>query len=165
MKRRTANILIAIGGVLVLCFVAVVGLGIWFFKSAIDTEASNEAAAARAFEEVRGRFGAEGPVLEIREKELVLLRHAPDAAPGRQVQTIRVLAWDPDEGNLTRVALPMWLLRMSDDPIRLSADSRIPGISIGTGLSIRPEDIERYGPTLVIDHQEESGERVLVWSD
>lgn len=164
MKRRTANILLAIGGVLLLCVIAVVGLGIWLFRSAVNTEASNEATASRAFEEVRGRFSAVGPVLEIRDRELVLLRKAPDAAPAHRIQTIHVLTWNPDEGNLTRITVPMWVLRMSDDPIDLSTDPRS-GVSIRNGISIRPEDIERYGPTLLVDHQDEDGERVLVWSD
>lgn len=165
MTRRTVNILIAIGGVLVLCLIAVVATGIWLVRSAIDTESINEAAASSAFDEVRQRFGAAGPVLEIRGRELVLRRTVPDTMPAKQIQTIHVLAWNPAEGNLTRLAVPMWLLRMSDDPIELTADSGIPGISISTPVSIRPEDIERYGPALVIDHRDDDGERILVWSD
>jgi hypothetical protein len=31
-------------------------------------------------------------------------------------------------------------------------------------LKLSVEDLERYGPTLIVDHTSEDGERVLVWS-
>jgi hypothetical protein len=31
-------------------------------------------------------------------------------------------------------------------------------------LHLTVDDLERYGPTLILDHKNEEGERVLVWS-
>ena len=31
-------------------------------------------------------------------------------------------------------------------------------------LRLSIEDLERYGPTLIVDHQAPDGQRVLVWS-
>jgi hypothetical protein len=31
-------------------------------------------------------------------------------------------------------------------------------------LKLTVEDLERFGPTLIVDHRSSSGERVLVWS-
>ena len=31
-------------------------------------------------------------------------------------------------------------------------------------LKLTVEDLERFGPTLIVDHRSTSGERVLVWS-
>ena len=31
-------------------------------------------------------------------------------------------------------------------------------------LRLTAEDLERFGPTLIVDHRNTSGERVLVWS-
>jgi hypothetical protein len=31
-------------------------------------------------------------------------------------------------------------------------------------MKLTVEDLERYGPTLILDHKERGGDRVLVWS-
>ena len=31
-------------------------------------------------------------------------------------------------------------------------------------LKLTVEDLERFGPTLIVDHRNATGERVLVWS-
>ena len=163
MKKKTASILLGILGVCILLVVVGVGVGAWFFASAFDNQPADEDTAARAFDEVRLRFGAVTPILEIRDREMTLLRKPPDnAAPARPIETVHMLAWAPDEQNLSKVAVPMWLLRMSNDPIELSAGS---DLEAGANLSITAAEIERYGPTLVVDHQEPNGERFLVWTD
>ena len=60
-----------------------------------------------------------------------------------------------------RVTVPFWLLRM-----------KMKGATIDFGgnsmdledLKLTVEDLERFGPTLVLDQKNEGGDRVLVWS-
>jgi hypothetical protein len=102
------------------------------------------------------------PVVEMRDREIVLLREPPDAAPSREINTVHMLVWDPQDQSLVTLDMPMWLLRMSDDPIELSA-----GRDTGTPvqLSMTVAEMAQYGSTILLDHEDEDGERVLVWTD
>jgi hypothetical protein len=51
-------------------------------------------------------------------------------------------------------------LRLKSDPIRLGAYAR--GLD-DDGVTLRPEDIEKYGPGIVLDTRGDDDERVLVW--
>ncbi|MCA1584816.1 MAG: hypothetical protein LC791_08610 [Acidobacteria bacterium] len=75
--------------------------------------------------------------------------------------TLHVLAWDPDEERLARISLPFWLLRMKSTPIELAAYAS--GLD-DEGVELSAEDIEKYGPGIVLDHTTSSGERVLFWA-
>ncbi|MDQ3213371.1 MAG: hypothetical protein M3Q85_11905, partial [Acidobacteriota bacterium] len=74
---------------------------------------------------------------------------------------LHVMAFDPDETRIVRVEIPFWLLRLK---------LRGSGIDFNGNqmeledLKLTVEDLERYGPALVVDHQGPSGERVVVWS-
>jgi hypothetical protein len=71
------------------------------------------------------------------------------------------MAFDPDEGKVVRMEIPFWLLRLKMRGTRFS----IGGDSIDLkDLRLTVEDLERFGPTLIVDHKARSGERVLVWS-
>ena len=48
----------------------------------------------------------------------------------------------------------------------LEAEGLVTPARTGSGSyrSYTVEDLERFGPTLILDHKERDGERVLVWS-
>jgi hypothetical protein len=162
-RRRWIPIVI---GIVVLIFVLGVGAVIvsvaWFRQQlqVTDTTASN---ASQEFDAVRARFGGQRPLLELRDGE-------PAFAAGRekepastvQITTLHLMAWDEDEEKLVRFALPFWLLRMKSGPIGFS--SYASGVD---RVSIRPEDIERHGPGLILDVTEDrrGRGRVLIWAE
>jgi hypothetical protein len=57
--------------------------------------------------------------------------------------------------------LPFWLLRLKMQGTR---------IDVGSGnvdlakLRLTVEDLERFGPTLILDQKDGEGARVLIWS-
>jgi|SRR5688572_4795567 hypothetical protein len=159
MRRRTATILFAIVGVVFFLFIAVVAGGAWLFFSIFNSQTLDEAKATRTFEDARRRFTAIEPIIEIRNGMPVLVRRPPDGAPARELKTLHVLAWNPDDDRVISMELPMWLLRLSDGPIRLNEDRNRPS------LSMSARDLDRYGPTLVLDHRSGRDEQVLVWTD
>ena len=57
--------------------------------------------------------------------------------------------------------LPFWLLRLKSDPIRFSAYAS--GFD-DEASTCRPEDIEKYGPGIILDGTSPEGERVLLWA-
>ena len=161
MKRAHTTILIVVVGVLAFCGIVVLSLGAWFFAAAYEGEAASEPTAVESFDEVRQRF-KEGPILEIVDRENARIRREPPAiASTTRLQHLQVLAWDPDDERLVHVTLPFWLLRMKAGPIDLASH-----VHISEGPArISVEDIERYGPALLLDHAERDRERLLIWTE
>jgi hypothetical protein len=160
MKKDTLRTVLIIVGVLIL--LAIVGLGsaVWLFMRSFDLEQADEPTASQQFDEIRGRFAGVTPVLAIRDERPVVTRRPSNQGTGARLTTLHVLAWDSDDHGLARIDLPFWLLRLKPGPIEISSDRWD-----DTELNMTVEELERYGPTLVLDHTGEDGERVIVWTD
>jgi hypothetical protein len=159
MARKRSTILMVIIGIVVCIFVVGAGTATWFYLSVFDSVDADEAVATRSFDEARARFKGQQPILELRDDKVALLRKAPDIAPARELQSVHVLTWNAEEGTLSTVTLPFWLLRLQDSGVDVSIDAD------GTRLTMTMDEVERYGPALVLDHLEEDGSRVLVWTE
>lgn len=83
------------------------------------------------------------------------------ARRGGTVHELNMLAYDPDEAELTRVSLPMWLCRKMKGDLDLGGSDERLARSLGQHLRI--QDIERAGPGVLVEVEEEDGEQVLVW--
>ena len=160
MKKDTVRTLVIIVGVLIL--LAIVGLGsaVWLFMRSVEVGKADTASASQEFDQIRRRFAGVTPVLGIENKRPVVGRRPPVQGTGTRLTTLHVLAWDPDDNGLARIDVPFWLVRLKSGPIEI-ASNRIGD----TDLGITVEELERYGPTLVLDHEGEDGERVLVWTE
>lgn len=162
MKRTHATILTAVIGVLAFLAIVGVSLGAWFFASAFEQETADEPAAAASFEGIRQRFAGSEPVLDVVEHEKAVLRRQPPAEPStRRLERLQVMAWDPDDQGLSRVTLPFWLLRLKRGPIEMSSKVMVNQHQI----DLTVEQVERYGPTLLLDHQAKGGDRLLIWTE
>jgi hypothetical protein len=162
MKRDTVRTIVLVIGVLIL--LAIVGLGsaVWLFMRSFDIGKADAASATQQFDRIRSRFAGIAPVLEIRDEDAIVARRPPAHHTGRRLTTLHVVAWDPDDEDFARVDLPFWLLRLKSGPIEIAANhTRIRSGELG----ITVEELERYGPTLVLDHRGEDGERILVWTE
>lgn len=162
-KRRW--VLIAFGVAVLLVFIGIgviVGITAWFQQN-MQVHGSTDRDAQTEFEAVRKKFGGREPLLELRSGVLQYpsAAAASGAGAGAQIDTLHVLVWDPDEERLTRISLPFWLLRMKSDPIKIG--SYASGLDDG-GVDLKPEDIEKYGPGVILDTAKADGQRVLVWA-
>ena len=161
MTKTGKSILLVVLALIVFVVVMVVSAGVWFFTSALQTVAADQTRATQSFADVRGRFDGSDPVLRMTDSGTVVTRQPPDTRPGRELQKVSLIAWDPDEERLATVTLPFWLLRMKDGPINLSARSAVPNVRV----SLTVTELERYGPALLLDHTDGDGARVLVWTE
>ena len=162
MKRSHATILMTVIGVLV--FVGIVGLslGAWLFVSVFERDTADERAATASFDEIRRRFADMEPVFRmVGDGRAEVGREPPSPARGEPLQQLQVLTWDPDDESLAKVTLPFWILRLKSGPLDLSARVMIDHHHV----DVTVEQIERYGPTLLIDHQGRGGDRLLVWTE
>jgi len=149
---------IAIG---ILGIVAMAAAGLWFVRSHVDVRAATVTAASSDFDTVRARFAAQKPLIELDDHGEFIRANTDRPAGTVRPQSLNVMAFDPDDEKVVRMDLPFWLLRLK---------SRGSHISLNRGdidwgkLRLTVEDLERFGPTLILDHKDHNGARVLVWS-
>jgi len=147
----------------VLCVIAMAGVGFYFFTRHIETRTASPALANRDFAQVTGRFGGQKPLIEL-DKKGNYLRSNTDrkAAPGTAPpDSIHVMAFDPDDGRVVTLTIPFWLLRLKMRGATIDLNGRSMDLE---DLRLTVEDLERFGPTLIVDFTSPDGERVLVWS-
>lgn len=167
MAKKRRWVLIAFGVAVLVVFVGigvVVGITVWFQQN-MQVQGSTDRDAQTEFETVRKKFGGREPLLELRsgipQYTSAAATSRANAGEGAHLDTLQVLVWDPDEERLARISLPFWLLRMKSDPIRIG--SYASGLDDG-GVDLRAEDIEKYGPGVILDTATADGQRVLVWA-
>jgi hypothetical protein len=162
MKRSHATILMAVIGVLVFLGIVGLSLGVWLFASVFEHDTADERAATVSFDEVRRRFAAVDPVFSITGDERAEIRREPPSAqPGQPLERLQVLVWDPGDESLARVTLPFWILRLKAGPLDISGKVMINHHHV----DVTVEQIQRYGPTLLVDHEGRGGDRLLVWTE
>jgi hypothetical protein len=162
MTKKQQTILLAVLASVAVIAIAVVVAGVWIFTSIVHNETMTDATATKTLEDVRARFSGVTPVIALRPTGPVLLRPAPEGKPSGELKTLHILRWNIQDEEMSRVDLPFFVLRMRDAPFRL----QIEGDDVASvSTSLRIADIERYGPTLLMDDRLPDGGRVLVWSD
>jgi hypothetical protein len=163
-KTSWAVIILGIGA-----FVLVVGVGLLavvgyviYQQFAFQAKSATEMSADQEFAQIVAKFEGQKPYLVIRDGEPVV-SDEPASSPGKPVEALHIIVWDPDERKVVKLNMPFWLLRMTKgQPIRISSHDD-PGAD-AMKLKITAEDLERRGPGLILDHREATGERVLVWA-
>jgi hypothetical protein len=156
-------VVIGIAAICVIGLISMVGVGWYFFTRHIDTKVVSRAGASAEFEQVKVQFVGQKPLIELGERG-EFLRSNPDRerkVGSRTPADLYVLAFDPDDERIVKVTIPFWLLRLKAGNGRVDFNG---GMLDLEDLKLSVEDLERFGPTLIVDHQGPSGERVLVWS-
>lgn len=162
MKKQTVRTLTIVAGVLILLAVVGVASAVWLFTTSVDIATADEGSATAEFDRVLARFDGVTPVLELRDHEPVVTRRPSQDAARVGLTTLHVLHWDPDDDSFTRVNLPFWFLRLKSGTINIASDNA----SFSSGdLDLTVEDLERFGPTLLMHHRESDGNRLLIWTD
>jgi hypothetical protein len=160
MKKETARTLMIIVGLLVLLAVLGLGSALWLFTRSFEAGKADEQTALSEFARIRQRFAGVEPILGMREGDPVILRKPNRAAAPVGLSVLHVIHWDPDDEMFTRIDLPFWLLRLKSGPIEIGSDVGYQG-----QLDLTVEDLERFGPTVVLDHTDRGGDRVLIWTE
>jgi hypothetical protein len=153
---------VTVGGA-ALIGVAVLVLGAtaaYFVLRHMETRAAGEAAADQAIETVKVRFGTRPPLIEIADPRTLDIRvNRPVDASSTRVDTLHVMNWKGEPGELVSTDIPVWLMRFST-------------VNIASQLGLAPakfqltvDDIRRYGPGIVVDYGSRGSFRVFVWVD
>ena len=164
-KKRRNWLLILFGVVVLVIFVgigAIIAVTAWVQQN-LSVQERSQRDAQTEFDAVRQKFQHRPPLLEMRDGRPAYTNGTPPApvAPRVTLDRMHVMAWDPDDEKLMSVSVPFWLLRLKATPIEFSAYAS--GFD-DQHVNLRADDLERYGPGIIIDATMPSGERVLLWA-
>jgi hypothetical protein len=163
-KTSWAVIIVGIGAFVLVVGVMLVGVVgyVIYQQFAFQAKTATEMSADEEFAQIVAKFEGQKPYLIIKDGEPVI-GDEPAASPGKPVEALHIIVWDPDDRKVVKLNMPFWLLRMTKgQPIKISSDDETGGGAMK--LRITAEDLERRGPGLILDHREATGERVLVWA-
>ena len=146
--------------IVAVAFAILAGTTAFYAFRALDTRTATEADSAGEFQAIRTKFGARPPLVEVVTPGRADLRiNRSTEADVRPVSTLHVVTWEADGNRLLKTEVPLWLMRFSS-------------INVLSQMGVTPErfkltvqDVERYGPGVVIDHSQPGRNRVLVWVD
>ncbi|HEY2434566.1 MAG TPA: hypothetical protein VGI12_17975 [Vicinamibacterales bacterium] len=149
---------IAIG---ILGIVALAAAGLWFVRSHVDVRPTTTTAAATDFDTVRTRFAGQAPLIELDDHGEFIRANTDRPAGAGRPETLHVMAFDAENEKVITMELPFWLLRLKSGGTRFSMGGEDVDLA---KLRLTVEDLERFGPTLIVDHKDARGRRVLVWT-
>jgi hypothetical protein len=154
-------VLIALG-MLGMC--AVAGAGVYFFSKHVNTTRVSSSSALTQFDQVLARFKDQKPLVEVDASERIRRTREISTLPtaAARATTLVVMAWDPDEGRIVNLKLPLWILAMGQKKVELGAG---PDSFDLRRLELDVKEMERVGSLLVVDVRSASGDRVLVWTE
>ena len=157
-------VLIGIAAVVILFIVGGAAAGIYFVSRNINASTVTETAAASEFNAIRTRFAAQRPLIELDERGNFLRSNTDRPAPthARRPETLHIMAFDPDDGGLVKMRVPFWLLRLKVNDTTINFSGNRMNLE---DLKLTVEDLERFGPALVLDQRNNGGDRILVWSE
>ena len=161
--RTWVWVVVGIAVFCVLALVAVVGGAFFYMSRHIETKSATPAAAAREFEAVKSGFSGQKPLIELDRNGRFVRAHTDRPAPANAAMPdqLRILAFDPSDGRIVQVSVPFWLLRMKAGNATIDLNGSKMDLE---DLRLTIHDLERQGPSLIVDHQAPDGDRVLVWS-
>jgi len=166
-KKTWISILVAAVIVVGMLAAAAVGGTTYFFYQHVHTQIAPTADAAKEFVAARGKFEGQPALIEMRRGDEPLLHREliKTEMPARPLESLRVLAYDPDAEKLVRISIPFWLLRLAPSGKRMSFLSDN-GVDIDSDrVHLTLDDLERRGPGLLLDHEDRRGAHVLVWTE
>lgn len=140
--------------------------GAWLWQ-ATEIRKAPPAEALAAAAAVRDRFAGQPPWLARGDDGRFVRATAPGSAatadppPGRP-HRLHVLVWRAADRQLLRTEIPFWYLKLKE--ISIAYLLRRAGVDLA-GLGLRPRDLERRGPGLVLDDASATGDLLVIWTD
>ena len=156
------TLVVAALGMLGMC--AIAGAGIYFVSKHVQTTPVSSSSAIKQFDDALARFKDQKPLIEIDSHERVRRTRDISGLPTAATKATNfvIKAWDPDEGRIVNLSIPIWILAMGKRNVDLGLGHD--GFDLRR-LNLDFKDIERIGPVLLIDVHTRTGERVLIWTE
>ena len=145
--------------------VAALGVGVflWMASQVTTVEQMDTNAASFRFRGALQQFEDTKPMLTMDGAGNVIRYQRTSNALIPAIPTeLKVLAWRGSTIGLVEVHIPMWFLRMKGPAINyLLKDTEFD--LQAWGLTV--EELQAWGPGVVLDHRSAKAERVLIWTE
>ncbi|MFB3854400.1 MAG: hypothetical protein ACE148_11325 [Vicinamibacterales bacterium] len=156
----------------VVIFVVVVGVALiatigFIAYRQLDVATIETSDPDEEFDRVLARFQGQQPLIEIDDDGDAAINREAQGKPAGALSNIRFMVWDPSEGKLVRFSLPFWLFRLTGGKgVTISEGGGDDGFRFGkVKFRMTAADLEKFGPGLILNHEERGGERVIVWTE
>jgi hypothetical protein len=162
-RKTWISIAVAIVIIVVVLGITLIGSAVFFVRRHVNAEFTSAEVATQEIERERARFAGQEPLIELTEHEEPIIHRRAAASPG-ELQTLRVVAFDPRARKLVHVSIPFWILRLAPSGrIRLNEQN----IDLDSDrLHLTVDDLERAGPGLILDaRRRRDGGQVLIWAE
>ncbi len=115
---KIALVIVALG-MLGMC--AIAGVGIYFVSQHVQTSRVSSSSAIKQFDDALVRFKDQKALIEIDSSERVRPTRDIAALPtaATKATNLVVKAWDPDEGRIVNLTIPIWILAMGRRKVEL----------------------------------------------
>ena len=158
--RTWVKVTLAVATLTAAAFVALAGTGAYFVLRHMEKRASGDPEAVKAVEAVKARFGPRPPLVEIVDPRRADIRiNRPVDVSPTPVDTVHIINWKSETGELVSTDVPLWLMRFST----VNVLSQLGVAPVQFRLTVN--DIERYGPGIIVDYGSRGAVRFLVWVD
>lgn len=162
-RRPAVTLLIAFALFAVVMF----SLSMLVLSSWTETTSAGSDEAEQAFAAIRARHGTNAPVLSIDPGGGVHVASDLVRSASSELESLHVLSFVPSSMKLVDVEFPYWFVRMKlSDTINLGTiTSFIAGDWGNLDLRLTEDDLDALGPALLLDHELQSGARLLLWTE
>jgi len=158
--RTWVKVTLSVAALIVAALIALAGTSAYFVLRHMEKRPSGEPEAVKVIDAVKARFGTRPPLVEIVDPRSADIRiNRPTDASSTSVDTVHVVNWKSDTGELVSADLPLWLMRFSSVNL-LSQAGMAPA-----KFRLTVNDIERYGPGVIVDYGSQGAFRIFIWVD
>jgi hypothetical protein len=155
-KVRRAVIVLAVGA----------GIGVSILAAlvyrAVSIEPADRDEAARRFAAVRAALPHGPPMLTIDHGGNIVRRETPRSTTPRAIRRLCVLAYYAEGQRLVSADAPFWFFRIKGPAAQYAL--RDTGLDLNR-LGVTPEELQRYGPAVIVDQMRPNGDLLLVWTE
>ena len=129
---------------------------------AVTIEQADRGEAARRFAAVRAALPQGPPVLQIDNAGNVVRRETPRSTTPLEIRRLCVLVYYAEGQRLVSADAPFWFFRIKGPAAQYAL--RDTGLDLER-LGVTPDELQRYGPAVLIDRMQPNGDLLLVWTE
>jgi hypothetical protein len=142
----------------VVAFAVLAGTGAYYFMRHLEVRPGAEADTIKAFDAIRSKYASREPLITLVNPQAGDIRITRSTHPqGLKAGTLHVLTWTAEDEERLQTDVPLWLMRFSS-------------VNILSRLGLAPDkfrltvqDVERYGPGIVVDYRQPGVRHALIW--
>ncbi len=148
--------------------IAILGLttSAFMFRGWSDLTTVTQDEADRKFLATKSRIGGRPSLIHIGDGRVQMRQELLGPQPS-EIRSLSVLVWEKSKSKLLRTDFPFWFVRLKmNDTVNLGTiTSALVKDWDNLNLKISVEELERFGPGVVLDHRMKNESRILLWTE